>query len=204
MDPRTFLPFSRRTHKTHTGRYWSQAIVLLRVRPIKHHTHTHPTNQMPCILTHGLANTVAERPTRRIELVVVPSTSPANARTRNAHKVTRFCKDRLSLYRPAQPCGRAHQHHHHRQEKMWHRDCYCLDRVPKSYTCCVCGTTGVHWSADCSDKPGGYSEWRRRRQQIPARKDPDVDGTRWYVWWQHSVQISSRLEFTWVTVHIRT
>lgn len=95
---------------------------------------------------------VSERSTRRIELVVVPSTSPANARTRNAHK-----------------------------EQMWHRGCYRLDRVPKSYTCCVCGAAGAHWSVDCTAKPGGYLEWRKQRQRIPANKDPDLEGTRWYV-----------------------
>jgi len=93
----------------------------------------------------------SNRSPRYVELVVLPSTSPANASINNALK-----------------------------EKIWHIGCFgCKDVPSLHYKCAACGETGTHWLIDC--KNDGYDAWCRERKlnYRSSSVDPDVGGDRW-------------------------
>jgi hypoxanthine-DNA glycosylase len=89
---------------------------------------------------------------RLVELIVLPSTSPANAAMKNASK-----------------------------EKLWHIACYgCNEDQPSStYVCANCQEQGNHWLIDCPND--GYSKWciKRKQKYKSSKEDPDNGGDRW-------------------------
>ena len=95
----------------------------------------------------------SERRRRLVELVVLPSTSPANAAMNSAEK-----------------------------EKIWHVACYGCeqDRPMPTYTCVSCEKKGEHWLVDCPNE--GYRRWCQERAEMykSASVDPDTNGDRWY------------------------
>ena len=72
--------------------------------------------------TSAPTTTTATTAVRTLELIVLPSTSPAAASLRPAEK-----------------------------EKMWHIACFnhTETRAPASYVCACCGAAGAHWLVDC-------------------------------------------------------
>ena len=89
---------------------------------------------------------------RTIELVVLPSTSPANAGNRAL------------------------------KEKQWHQAVYFpgATQPPPHYMCAACQAAGHHWLADCTHQ-GGFAAWKQERRKIKAKDDKDEDGLRWYL-----------------------
>ena len=71
---------------------------------------------------------------RVVEIIVCPSTSPANAMINSAEK-----------------------------EKLWHVACYgCTNHPAATYTCVACQEKGHHWLIDCPDD--GYVNWCANRK----------------------------------------
>lgn len=68
-------------------------------------------------------NGINERPDNSIEIMVLPSTSPACAKLRPDVK-----------------------------EKLWHQDCFDYHRPPPYYQCLACNKNSDHWLTDCPDK----------------------------------------------------
>ena len=89
---------------------------------------------------------------RTIELIVLPSTSPANAGNRPL------------------------------KEKQWHQAVYLTGAAqpPPHYVCAACHATGEHWLADCTHR-GGFDAWKLERRKTKAKDDKDEDGFRWYL-----------------------
>jgi hypothetical protein len=91
---------------------------------------------------------------RVVEIIVCPSTSPANA-TRMINSAEK--------------------------EKLWHVACYgCTNHPAATYTCVACQEKGHHWLIDCPDD--GYVNWcaNRKMEFKNSSVDPDNNGDRWY------------------------
>lgn len=86
---------------------------------------------------------------RTVELVVLPSTSPANAAMSPDAK-----------------------------EKVWHRAAYGYERAPAAYRCVGCGAVGEHWFVDC-DRNEEWRRQQMEKKTRGDLFVEEVDGDRW-------------------------
>lgn len=96
---------------------------------------------------------------RAVELIVLPSTSPASAKMRAPEK-----------------------------ERLWHIGCYGLDPSPEdNYICPACGLKGAHWLQECEARDDFIS--RVRDEKAKVKKETKSKGVALprvpRHWWYH-------------------